>query len=71
MFGTVFTTMAEEGWAKEKSASSGKSEEAPKVEKIEDDEAAFDALEAEQKEFIKVIQLICSTYAVIYTNYST
>jgi hypothetical protein len=47
--------MAEEGWAKEKSASSGKSEEAPKVEKIEDDEAAFDALEAEQKEFIKVI----------------
>lgn len=63
--------MAEEGWAKEKSASSGKTEELPKVEKIEDDEAAFDALEAEQKEFIKVSQLIYSTYSVVYTNHST
>jgi DnaJ family protein C protein 8 len=62
--------MAEEGWAKEKPASSGKTEEAPKVEKIEDDEAAFDALEAEQKEFIKVSQLIRSTSAVIFINYS-
>lgn len=46
--------MVEQGWAKEKSASLGKAEDLPKVEKIEDDEAAFDALEAEQKEFIKV-----------------
>lgn len=63
--------MAEEGWAKEKPASSEKTAEAPKVEKIEDDEAAFDALEAEQKEFIKVSQLIYSTSTVIYINYST
>lgn len=60
--------MAEEGWAKEKSASTGKTDEAPKVEKIEDDEAAFDALEAEQKEFIKASQLICSNFAIIYID---
>lgn len=62
--------MAEEGWAKEKPASSGKNEEAPKVEKIEDDEAAFDALEAEQKEFIKASQPVCSTFDIIYIDFS-
>ncbi|KFY16515.1 hypothetical protein V492_01279 [Pseudogymnoascus sp. VKM F-4246] len=61
--------MAEEGWAKEKPASSGKTEEVPKPEKIEDDEAAFDALEAEQKEFIKASKLIGSTFTIVYTNY--
>jgi hypothetical protein len=43
--------MAEHNWAKEKSKSEEKVE---KEAKPDDDEEAFDALEAEQKEFLKV-----------------
>lgn len=49
--------MAEQGWSNEKSTSIGKAETVPKVEKVDDDEDAFDALEAEQKEFLKVLYL--------------
>ena len=45
--------MGEQGWANERKPSEGKREDDVKP-KIEDDEDAFETLEAEQKEFLKV-----------------
>ena len=45
--------MGEQGWANERKPSDGKREDDVKP-KPEDDEDAFEALEAEQKEFLKV-----------------
>lgn len=55
--------MAEQNWAKEKSKSEEKVE---KEAKPDDDEEAFDALEAEQKEFLKVC--ILSRHAASFTH---
>lgn len=49
--------MGEQGWANERKPSEGNREDDVKL-KPEDDEDAFEALEAEQKEFLKVYRFI-------------
>ena len=49
--------MGEQAWANERKPSEGKREDDVKP-KAEDDEDAFEALEAEQKEFLKVCRCI-------------
>lgn len=51
--------MGEQAWANERKPSEGKREDDVKP-KAEDDEDAFEALEAEQKEFLKVCRCIPS-----------
>lgn len=53
--------MGEQGWANERKPSDGKREGDVKP-KPEDDEDAFEALEAEQKEFLKVCNMSHTRY---------
>lgn len=53
----IVANMAEQNWAKEKSKPEEKVEKVEKEVKPDDDEDVFDALEAEQKEFLKVCVL--------------